>query len=436
MKKFDTAMICVALAVLILAFIFYPAKKINFTRTTLVFSQWLKEDMPQDAINAVIAEFEEANPSINIILEDRTREKAKSDCALYREAARNAIQNNEGGGKKNNGRRLPDIILVDPLWLDDSEKEIMFEKQDVSGTPVLPGAPAAPDVSGAADYALTAPLYSYFNALFYNTGILEEAGFDRPPKTRSGFEEFCQKLKGKGIYGLSVSGNFFTDIFPWICQNPYPTDGEKDIFDFTGKNSVETIDFFSRLSINSMLGRPPFITGEDEKIKAFTSGKTAMITASSKLIRYFKSLYGGGFRFQITNIPYSENYAARPALTMNSVHVAVLSAGEHREEALKFTGFLADKRTALAGAAGAIPANGASALFSSGLTPQYNADPLYAKAKNLIENADTVDGWKMFSACASLEAIAAEEMSSMFNRRQTAAEAAGAVQRRYAGVVR
>jgi hypothetical protein len=123
---------------------------------------------------------------------------------------------------------------------------------------------------------------------------------------------------------------------------------------------------------------------------------------------------------------------------MDSVHAAVLSAGAHSGEALEFTRFLAAKKADLAAAARAIPADGVSVMFSPMRTDagqEYDApstDTLYAKARSLIENADGVDGWKLFSACASLYAIASEEFASMLSRSQTPADAAGNIKKRYA----
>jgi multiple sugar transport system substrate-binding protein len=426
MKKFDIALLCTAFTALICAFIFYPVKKINFGQTTLVFSQWLKYDMPEEFVNKVIAEFEENNPAIRIVLEDKSYEAVKDDISGYLEAVRN-----EKADGKSGSRALPDIVLLDPLWLDDSEKQILFLGQSDSETP------------DAGKDGYTMPLYCYFNALFYNIGVLGDAGFDRPPGTRSEFEAACLKLKENSIYGLSLSDNFFADIFPWIWSGGYrleELDISKDTFDFTGKNTVESIEFLNALNRQNVLGRPPFIKNEDEKVKSFITGKTAMITASSRLIKYFM-VEQGGLRFDVTAIPYPENNPARPVFNTNGVHIAILSTSWNDEAAREFVEFLESKRPELAAAAGAVPVGipvfgdqaGEPDGQSNG-TP--TAESVYTKARQIFESAETADDWKFFSACASLGIIGNEEIYLMFTSNRNAADTAAAIQRRYSDSVK
>jgi multiple sugar transport system substrate-binding protein len=427
MKKFDVAMICAALAVLLCAIFFYPAKKLNFRQTRLVFSQWLKDDMPEEAVLRIIAEFEEDNPAISIVLENRSRGDVKNDVRGYLEAVWN-----EKAGVKNGSRRLPDIILLDPLWLDDYEKNMLFRDQNVSETQYM------------AEKAYSTPLYAYFNALFYNIGVLEDAGFDRPPRTRGEFEAVCLKLKEKNIYGLSVGEDFFASIFPWIWPGVYRTLGPdipRDTFDFTGKNVVESLDFLKRLDRQNALGRSPFIKDEYEKIKTFIAGKTAMITASSRLIKRITAEQGG-IRFDVTAIPYSENNPARPVFSANGVHAAVLSSSAGKEAAREFVRFLESKRPELAAAAGAVPSGvpvfgGQENAGMSGSRPGDGADnPVRAKALSIFESAEAVDEWRIFSACATLGSLGGEETALMFKSNRSAADTAAAIQKRYSEAVK
>ncbi|MDR3355811.1 MAG: extracellular solute-binding protein [Spirochaetaceae bacterium] len=431
MKKFDLAVICTALAVLALAVFFYPVKRINFKRTTLVFSQWLNDDMDRAVLDNIIEEFEKSRPGVNIIAENRTYKNLKNDCAGYLDAiagGRSGVNEN-----KKNTHRFPDIITVDPLWFDDFEKSILFANQNSGET----------REGAAKNEVYTRPLYSYFNALFYNISILEDAGFDRPPKTRAEFAEVCLRLKEKNIYGLSVSGNFFTDIFPWIwtetgTRTPQTINGEKDGFDFDEKNFVGSMDFFNSLNRHNTLGRPPFIKDEDEKINNFIAGKTAMITASSKLIEKLETREN--MRFGITNIPYPENHSGRPVFSMNCVHTAVLSTSRYKEEAFEFVEFLSAANAALSAASGAISeavfeSSWAEAEPSGGGPDEPPLEEVYAKARSMAESAEGVDEWRLFSACASLGSIASEEINSMFRYRQSAADTAKNIKKRYDSAV-
>jgi multiple sugar transport system substrate-binding protein len=422
MKKFDIALLCTAFAALICAFIFYPVKKINFGQTTLVFSQWLKNDMPEEFVEKIIAEFEENNPAIRIVLEDKSYEAVKDDISVYLEAARN-----EKSDEKSGSRGLPDIVLLDPLWLDDSEKQVLFLGRSDSKVP------------DADKNVYTTPLYCYFNALFYNIGVLGDAGFDRPPGTRGEFEEVCLKLKEKNIYGLLLSDNFFADIFPWIWSGGYSLeelDLPKDAFDFTGKNAVESIEFLNALSRQNLLGRQPSIKNEDEKVKNFIAGKTAMITASSRLIKYFATEQGG-LNFGVTAIPYPENNPARPVFNTNGVHAAILSTSWNDEAAQEFVRFLESKRSELAAVAGAVPVGIPVFDDQTGQPDGQSHDtpttePVYTKARQIFESAESVDDWKFFSDCATLGIIGNEEIYLMFTSNRNAKDTAAAIQKRYA----
>jgi ABC-type glycerol-3-phosphate transport system substrate-binding protein len=435
MKKFDIAIICTALAVLALAVSFYPAKKINFKRTTLVFSQWLSDDLDGKVLDKIVEEFEKSHPGVSIVHEKRCYRNLKNVCAGYLDAMRNALSGGNEG--KKGTHKFPDIVTVDPLWFDDSEKHILFANQNGGET----------WESAATNEIYTRPLYSYFNALFYNIDILEDAGFDRPPKTRGEFAEVCLKLKEKNIYGLSVSGNFFTDIFPWIWSESgtkmlQTINNEKDRFDFSEKTVIASMDFFNKLNRQNTLGRPPFIRDDDEKINNFIAGKTAMITAPSRLIKKLEAQ--GDMRFGITNIPYPENYSGRQVFNMSCVHTSVLSSSRHSEAAFEFVEFLCAANAALAASAGAISEDPAASMFDGAWAEEQpgggqDGGPLevvYAKAQSMIDSAEGVDDWKLFSASASLDSIAAEEINSMFRQRQGAADTAEAIKKRYDSVVK
>ena len=437
MKKFDIAVICMALAALAMAIFFYPVKKINFQQTTLVFSQWLNDDMDGQVLDKIIDEFEKSHPGVNVVLENRSYKNLKNDCAGYLEAMRGARPG--GNENKKNTHKFPDIVTVDPLWFDDSEKRILFANQNSGETPE----------GTAANEVYTRPLYSYFNTLFYNIRLLEDSGFDRPPKTRGEFAEVCLKLKEKNIYGLSVSENFFTDIFPWIwpesgVKTPQMVNGEKDIFNFAEKNVIGSMDFFNKLNSQNTLGRPPFIKDDDEKINNFIAGKTAMITSSSKLIKRLETQHKD-VQFGITNIPYHENYSGRPVFNMSCVHTAVLSSTGYSGAAFEFVEFLGAASAALAAAANAVSEDPAASMFDGMWTdkPPRGGGPdreafeaVYVKAQNMIESAEGLDDWKLFSACASLASIAAEEINSMFRHRQGAADTAEAIKKRYDSIVK
>ncbi|MDR0409870.1 MAG: extracellular solute-binding protein [Spirochaetaceae bacterium] len=419
MKRFDIILIITAIAALFTAIFFYPARKINFKRTTLVFSQWF-DGGEKEALNRIIAEFEESHPGINVVSSYRTSQLVRNDCVYYMELT----QNEQEGGKKKVTRRLPDIATIDPLWFNDSEKRVLFANQNMPETVS----------TGTKNDEFSKPLYSYFSALFYNIDILEEAGFDRPPKTRSDLMSVCLKLKEKNIYGLSVSMNFFTDIFPWIWsgldRNEMRTlNNGNASFDFTEKSVVETLDFFNRLNKANTLGRPPFIENEEEKINNFLAGKSAMITASSQLIKLIETGYPK-LRFSVSSIPYPENYPGRPVFSLNSVHAAVLSTSQNKEAAFEFLEFLSAKKAALAAAAGAVSEDAASSVFGYSRSPGEESS-VSAKAQDMIESAELVEAWKIFPACSALNSIAGEEISFMLKYNRNAVETAEEIEKRY-----
>jgi multiple sugar transport system substrate-binding protein len=426
MKKFDIALIAVAAAVLLMAFLFYPVKKINLKPTTLVFSQWFGSEDERILLDGIIAEFEDAHPGITVVPVYRTYQGIRHDFAYYA----GVIRSEDEPDQKNGARVLPDIVSIDPLWFNDSEKQVLFANQNISET----------SSAGVNNDVFSTPLYSYFNMLFYNIKILEDAGFDRPPKTRGEFMSVCLRLKEKNIYGLSVSENFFTDIFPWIWPKTggdvsQAFNSEKDSFDFTEKNVIESINFFNSLNGRNVLGRPPFIENEEEKINNFLAGKTAMITASSRLIKLFESEYGD-LNFGVTNIPYPENNSGRPVFNMSCVHIAVLSVSQHKEEALEFIEFLSGKKIALAGATGAVSEDAASSVFAYSRSANIESvSPVFLKAQNMIDSAEIVDDWKLFSAGAALNSIAGEEISSMLKHNSGAEETAKSIKRRYTSVI-
>ncbi|MDR2028962.1 MAG: ABC transporter substrate-binding protein, partial [Treponema sp.] len=103
MHRLDRILLCLALVILGIGLIFnLGVKKVTEPgNTTLVFTHWWEDEPEEGTLSTLAEEFERRNPGITIRLDKRP----------YAEVRDALIRVPEGAP-------LPDIIALDPLWLD------------------------------------------------------------------------------------------------------------------------------------------------------------------------------------------------------------------------------------------------------------------------------------------------------------------------------
>ena len=361
---------------------------------TIVFTQWwqpaagpggLAPAMPgsvsphaseENILLNLIREFEDTHEGIRVIL----RYKSYED--LLVELLDIYDDNFQG-----------DVLALDPLWISTLKKNETIE------------------------YA-SPPLLSFVNVLFYNIDILLEAGFIRPPNTRSEFVSYARTVAGMEgnrlplVVDASGSRRLHDDVYPWIWSSggQLTRDGSPQV---NSPPVVNSLSFLTSLKNENLL-----VHGN--KLEEFSRGNAAFMISSSRDIDFVRERLGD-MSFDITNIPLPDNYAGQSYFGGMQWAIGINSASDHIEEARLFIDFLAERAHLLANNMGALPTG-------DGLP---GSDPIHAKVW------DIVMAWQPGEEYSALpwlemEKIFDEELTSLFAGEMTAAQTAAAIQRRWA----
>ncbi|MDR2102884.1 MAG: extracellular solute-binding protein, partial [Treponema sp.] len=368
-KKIDKILLCLTLIVLGAVFFKTIAGKLfpdngEEESSTLVFSQWWEDELEPGALTDLIAEFEADNPLIKIRLDTHAYPELR-DFLIN-------LSGVEEGGEENS---FPDIIALDPQWLYELlQGEILepltsYRRQ---GPFIIQSRPDMPEKQYE-QWAL--PLISFMYPFFYNIAVLKNAGFDRPPKTRSEFLAYAQAVTNpaEGRYGTALSLRaedsraVYREIFPWFwaAGNFFFQEGEPH---FTARAELETLGFFDQFRREGILSPGSFSKTEEQKREEFLTGKIAMMIGSIRDIDFLRERMGDE-SFGITTIPGPDGYIGKPAFGLSSWYAGISRRSAHKDEAWHFLAFLAERTSFLAAKAHAVPGDGSGRSGYIGANP-------------------------------------------------------------------
>jgi ABC-type glycerol-3-phosphate transport system substrate-binding protein len=282
--------------------------------------------------------------------------------------------------------------------------------------------------NGAEQYAV--PLVSFMDLLVYNTGLLQSAGFSRPPKTRAEFLAAAKAVSAAnsagGPYGAALGlspkdpNALRRDVFSWVWAaggTLWPAGSPEGEPVFDGKTAGGAAAFLGQLSRENALAPGTFEKTGDERVKEFAAGKIAMIIASVKDISFLKKEMDGAFG--VTVIPGSGD-TAKNALGLSGIYAGIGAGSAHPDYAWTFLVFLAEKSSLFAAALKAVP--GAVPGPFPGAGPAGSGDyltgeSLYAKARDIFEASDIARGLSGYPGSEEFERGVRKSLTAAFENR-------------------
>jgi len=351
----------------------------------LTFTQWWESDSDREIFSDLIKEFENLNDGIKVTLNTMSYEDLRSELLSDGETA------------------LPgDIIALDLLWVPELPMLEICE----------------------------APHLSFVDVLYYNVELLKDAGFSRPPKTRSEFLACARALKSRGgnrqgagsVLSLDLGDNssrgIYDDVFPWIwaAGAELVRDGKPVV---TSRSVVDSLSFLAALKSEGLIDDGLFYADAGKKLEDFLSGKAAFMIASSGYIGFVMERMGEE-TFGVTSVPIPDNYARGTFFGSAEWTIGINPDSASKEEARLFADFLAGKTSVISEKTGALPENGVSPAW----------DPLRSKVSEIAiagESARNLSGLPW----TELERIFREELKTLFAGKASPAETAAAIQRKW-----
>jgi multiple sugar transport system substrate-binding protein len=375
----------------------------------LVFTQWWEHDADTGILKSLIDEFSGQNPNIRVTLDTRP----------YTAIRELLFQAGDSPAAANMG----DILGLDPRWFGEPavterlEPLSRYWNEDSGGVPYGGGDP---------DEEWGIPLVSFMSPLFYNIDLLEEAGFDRPPKNQADFAAAAAVISaGGGRYGFGIGlspedpRGLYRDILPWISYPAPFVDGDS-LSRFSAAELTQALEFLDKLRREGSLTPGSFAKTGKDRIGEFGAGRTAMIFASMADAHPLRS---AGLRIGVTSVPLRESYTGKPLYTLDRWYAGISQNSKYKDEALLFIRFLAGRSAALSAYWGAVPWDGVSGSGGA------EGDPLLSKARDIYNAGEArpeYSGWQT----SLFEQVMAEELRRMLESGQSPQDTAANIQQR------
>jgi multiple sugar transport system substrate-binding protein len=223
-----------------------------------------------DEMNAIVAEFNKANPQIKVEIEyvayDALHDKITTAMASNPPAY--------------------DVFLVDDIWYAEFAKAgyVMDATDRITKDMHDKIFPASWDITTVDGKTYGMPWLLDEKYFYYNEDMLKQAGFDAPPKTWDEMMDQAKVIKEKGIAEFPVVwswGQYEAAICDWVTLL-YGNGGS--LADANGKATfnneigVKTLDWMVK-SIDDGLTNPASVSYVEEDVRnVFSQGKAAFAT--------------------------------------------------------------------------------------------------------------------------------------------------------------
>ena len=262
------------------------------------------------------------------------------------------------------------------------------------------------------------PLVSFMDVFLYNIDILQDAGSDRPPKTRADFlataraiaaEESAQPL----ALGLSPEDPLALrrELYPWIWAAGGELRQENGEGVTLSKAATDIIAFFDQLNREDLLAPGSFEKTRAQRLAEFAKGKIAMMVASSRDIPLLQRS-AQNINFSVTAIPQTVHSKNR--LGLSEIYAGISSACAQPDEAWAFLAFLAGRKQALEEALNAVPGSHPSTYPGN----YVENNPLYSKVWDIFEAADIVEYYPAGPLEEETRSIIREKLEEVFEKEE------------------
>jgi multiple sugar transport system substrate-binding protein len=421
MRKIDLMLLILALLLLAAGFMFFrlmkkaPVAQKSDTEkdTALVFTQWWEDELEEGTLLALAEEFEALHPGVTVQLDNRP----------YAEIL---------NGLRSPGESpfAPDIVGLDPFWLEDLVRQDLLEELDPWESTESLTMPL-PEDSDRGYEKWGRHLISFTNPFYYNSALLRDAGFDRPPRSSAEMLACARALTdaGAGRYALTMAlapenpQGVYRDVFSWIWAfNPLSFRESRP--DFSARSIAGALDFLRELRQEGYLAPETFAKTEAEKREDFIQGRAVMMIASVADIHLLRRRMGED-AFGITMIPGESSFEGKPLLGLTGWRLGIPRSAARKDEARAFMSFLLERGPRIAEKAHAVPGSMSRAMdFGAG-------DPLYAKAYDMYTAGETVQEFSGIKGVDQFEALVREQVYALFENGQTTEETAGQIQQQW-----
>ncbi|ALX50147.1 ABC transporter substrate-binding protein [Lentibacillus amyloliquefaciens] len=301
--------------------------------TTLSFIHWRGED--KEVFEDIIAQFEEANPDINVEMNIYPSEQYQSNAPqLLRDGSIGDVFTSFPGSQFE--------TLKDAGFFSDLSDEDFVSKFSEGSLGV-----------GQADgKQLAIPYQMVFNMPVYNKGMFEELGLEAPTSW-SEYQEMADTLIENDIIPIAFPG---ADIGPNQTMNSMMMNNAKDEDVFqkleSGEESLtnewwtSTLEDFKFFNENGYFQKDALGTNQDSAMQMVANEEAAMLATGSYHMATLKELNPDLELGFLPPITAEAGEVAYEGIHTATFMLAIHENSEKKEEARKFIDFLSDSEIA------------------------------------------------------------------------------------------
>ena len=385
-------------------------------QTNLEFIQWWEPELPAGALRGIMDDFEAKNPGIKVTLVSGPYANTRDQIVVGAASG-----------------TLSDVVGLDGAWVNDLAKQGAIAPLDdlLAASDLDPKEVAAIIKVDGKGYMF--PVASFVYPVFVNLDLLKAAGVESMPTNRTQFVETARKLTdpSKNQYGwvlplsLQAPNGVQNDVMSWVWASGKSMlkDGKPDL---TNQDVVGTLEYIKSMYDEGLISPGAFAKKEQDKVEEFVNGRVGMMVDSLAHINLIRER-SPDLKFGITAVPAVDGYEGPRGLPYASWGIGVSEHSEHKEEAFKLVAYLMSEEVnaKLVSIANAFPGNVKA-------KPDFVAsDELFATAFEIFQTGYLANEFTGLPVAEELMRQLGEEIQSMLEGNQTAAEAAAKAQAKW-----
>ncbi len=379
----------------------------------LEFTQWWAPELPANALQSIVDDFEAANPGITVSLNSGPYATTRDQIAIGAATG-----------------TLSDIVGLDGAWVNDLSKQNaiadMGPLMDAAGFDRSQVA----DIISVNGAEVMFPVASFVYPIFINMDMAAEVGITEMPSTRAEFLDAAKLMTNseENRYGwtlplsLQSPSGVQNDVLSWVWAS-----GESMMAE--GKPNLESapvvavLDYIKSLDDAGVIAPGTFSKTEQEKVEEFVNGRVGMMVDTLAHVNLIRDR-NPDLNFEISAIPVVEGYDGARGLPYASWGIGISESTEHKEEAWKFVEYMmsTEVNARLVSIANAFPGNVHA-------KPDFvTSDPAFGKAFEIFQEGYLANEFTGLPVAVDLMRRFSVEIQKMLDGQQTPAEAAAAAQ--------
>ena len=372
--------------------------------------------MPAGAFRSIMDDFEAQNPGITVTLVSGPYATTRDQIVIGAASG-----------------TLSDVVGLDGAWVNDLAKQGAIAAMDdlMSSSGFDASEVAAIIQLDGNSYMF--PVASFVYPVFVNLDMLEAAGVDGMPGSRTEFVEAARKLtdESKNQYGwvlplnLQAPNGVQNDVMSWVWASGKSMlkDGQPDL---VNEDVVGTFEYIGAMFDEGLISPGAFAKKEQDKVEEFVNGRVGMMIDSLAHINLIRER-NPDLNFGITALPAVDGYDGARGLPYASWGIGISENSENKEEAFKLVSYLtsAEVNSNLVSIANAFPGN-------VNAEPDFLAsDKLFGTAFEIFQSGYLANEFVGLPVAEELMRQLGIELQRMLQGDQTASEAAAKAQAKW-----